>query len=237
MALGRAAARRHLPWMSGRVEAFVEQRPVSVAVLLMHRQAIVREGIHSLLQRTQTFRVAVDCQSPDEAVALLKTHACDLVLAELDGSGLQLAHNLARSHTQLPLVLLAGERPKAAVLKVALDLRLRACVDLQEPEDIIRGLEAVVRRQRYLTPSWGLELLAEPVRQIPEVQLTERELQILAVFDAGHSLGRVAESLCLSPSTVKSHLSRIYRKLGVSRRSEACVIARELGLIPVKAKD
>lgn len=210
------------------------QGPASVPVLLMHRQAIVREGIHSLLQRTDSFRVVVGCERPEEALARLETYSCDLVLAELDGPGLQLAHRLARAYPQLPLVLLAGERPRGAVLKLALEFRLRACVDLQDPEDIIRGLEAVVRGQRYLTPFWGLELLGEPVNHLSDVQLSERELQILSAFDAGRSLASVAAGLCLSPSTVKSHLARIYRKLGVGRRSAACVVARELGLIPTR---
>ncbi len=221
------------PWGS---EA-VERGPASVAVLLMHRQAIVREGIHSLLQRTDSFRVAVDCERPEEAVARLETHACDLVLAELGGAGLQLAHRLSRLHPDLPVVMVADERPRLSVIGVALDFQVRACVSLQDPDDIRRGLEAVARNKRYLTPTWAMDVLREPASQPGVAPLSDRELQILEAFDNGTPLAEVARELHVSPSTIKSHLARIYRKLGVKRRGEACAVARDLGLIPIQAKD
>jgi LuxR family maltose regulon positive regulatory protein len=62
------------------------------------------------------------------------------------------------------------------------------------------------------------------------VTLTSREVEVLRLVVAGHSNRAIAEQLVISEWTVKSHLTKIYRKLGVTSRTQASVRARELGL-------
>jgi ATP/maltotriose-dependent transcriptional regulator MalT len=66
--------------------------------------------------------------------------------------------------------------------------------------------------------------LAEP--------LTQRELQVLALIAAGASNRDIADSLVISPNTVKKHTSNIFGKLAVASRTQALVRATELGLLP-----
>ena len=61
--------------------------------------------------------------------------------------------------------------------------------------------------------------------------LSERELGILRLIATGRSNQEIAELLVISVSTVKTHINRLYSKLGVQRRTEAIVVAREIGLI------
>jgi NarL family two-component system response regulator LiaR len=73
-----------------------------------------------------------------------------------------------------------------------------------------------------------------PVRdeaKIREAGLTPREQEILELIAAGHSNREIAEKLFVSENTVKTHSSRVFEKLGVSRRVQAAQKARELGLI------
>jgi len=67
-------------------------------------------------------------------------------------------------------------------------------------------------------------------RELPE-PLTQRELTILRFLATSMSTAEIADELCLSVNTVKTHLAAIYRKLPASRRREAVVRARELELI------
>ena len=60
--------------------------------------------------------------------------------------------------------------------------------------------------------------------------ITPREVQVLRLVVAGHSNRAIAEQLVISVWTVKSHLTKIYRKLDVTSRAQATVRARELGL-------
>jgi DNA-binding CsgD family transcriptional regulator len=62
--------------------------------------------------------------------------------------------------------------------------------------------------------------------------LSPRELTILQELAAGHSNKEIAANLNVSPNTVKTHVSRVYEKLGSSRRTDAIKKARELGILP-----
>jgi DNA-binding CsgD family transcriptional regulator len=62
--------------------------------------------------------------------------------------------------------------------------------------------------------------------------LSERELEVLAELAAGHANKQIAARLHVSPNTVKTHVARVFEKLGASRRTEAIRKARELGLVP-----
>lgn len=62
--------------------------------------------------------------------------------------------------------------------------------------------------------------------------ISEREYQALELLAAGHSNREIADRLCVSPNTVKTHLAHLYDKLDVSRRTQAVSRARELKMIP-----
>lgn len=62
--------------------------------------------------------------------------------------------------------------------------------------------------------------------------ITEREMAVLAEIAAGHSNKGIAARLHVSPNTVKTHVARLFEKLGARRRTDALRRARELGLVP-----
>ena len=62
--------------------------------------------------------------------------------------------------------------------------------------------------------------------------ITGRERQVLQLLADGLSNKEIAAQLALSPNTVKTHVARLFEKLRVSRRTEAILLARELGLVP-----
>jgi DNA-binding CsgD family transcriptional regulator len=62
--------------------------------------------------------------------------------------------------------------------------------------------------------------------------ITEREREVLQLLADGRSNKEIAARLGLSPNTVKTHLARLFEKLRVTRRTQAIVLARELGLVP-----
>ncbi len=62
--------------------------------------------------------------------------------------------------------------------------------------------------------------------------ISAREMTVLAALACGRSNKEIAAELVLSPNTVKTHVARLYEKLGASRRTDAIKRARELGLLP-----
>lgn len=68
--------------------------------------------------------------------------------------------------------------------------------------------------------------------KVEELELTRRELEVLNLMADGLSNREMAERLCISENTVKTHCSRLFDKLGAGRRTQAVQLARALQLIP-----
>lgn len=85
---------------------------------------------------------------------------------------------------------------------------------------------------RRLTPLNRPTSFARNQAAIRSLGLTARECEILEVLASGQSVKEMARSLGISPNTVKSHIARVYEKLGVQRRIPAIDKARSLALIP-----
>jgi DNA-binding CsgD family transcriptional regulator len=69
------------------------------------------------------------------------------------------------------------------------------------------------------------------VRAKAALGITEREFEVLKLLAAGRSNKEIAQTLAVSPNTVKTHVARLFEKLEAARRTEAILKARELGLI------
>ena len=69
-------------------------------------------------------------------------------------------------------------------------------------------------------------------RALAELGISPREAAVLAELAAGYSNKEIARRLDISPNTVKTHVARLYEKLGATRRTDAVRRARELGLVP-----
>lgn len=95
------------------------------------------------------------------------------------------------------------------------------------PEDIVAALRQVHAGRRSLPPA----VTAELAEHLAESMLTAREAQILTLLAEGHSNRDVADTLAISESTVKVHVSHIMEKLGANDRTEAVVIALRRGVI------
>ena len=86
----------------------------------------------------------------------------------------------------------------------------------------------------------GVQVFAAPAAAAfdgnPQAQaalgLSERELEVLHELAAGHSNKEIAAHLHVSPNTIKTHVARLFEKLGARRRTEAIRRARELGIVP-----
>ena len=94
-----------------------------------------------------------------------------------------------------------------------------------------RGREVIVVREVQVPAPAG-EPFSVDASRLRELGITPREHQILALIAEGLSNREIGERVFISENTVKTHSSRLFDKLGVSRRVQAVQRARELGLIP-----
>ena len=108
-----------------------------------------------------------------------------------------------------------------------------------EPDDLRDAVRTVASGQALLTPSVTRRVVdafasSLPGPKAPERlnELTDREREVLVLIAEGLSNDELAERLFVSPSTAKTHVSRILGKLGARDRAQLVVIAYETGLVP-----
>lgn len=207
---------------------------MTVTVLLVDDHALIREGLRRAFEQTEDLVVIAEASSLAEARALERRHAPDVAVVDInlgDGSGLSLVAELRNQRPQLGLVVLTmydGDEHLLAALDAG-----ASCFVLKS-----RAAEVVVAaaRQAAAAPgSFSAEDLAAALRRrsaAPRQQLTTREQQVLDLLADGAAVAEVARRLFISQSTAKSHITKLYEKLGAANRAQAVMTAVRQGLLP-----
>lgn len=207
--------------------------PITVALVDDH--TMVREGLCRMLEAEGDIVVVAQGASVAQGLALLAAGTFDVVVVDVtlpDGNGLDLARAARAASAVVGIVVLTMHGDDGTLLE-ALDAGASAYLHKTAGFDEI--LDAV--RRAHLHPAvFSAEGLAAAIRhqsQSDKPHLTAREAEVLVCLAQGRSVSQVAHSLYLSESTVKTHISRVYEKLGAVNRAQAVMAAVRLGLVPV----
>ncbi|MEV7414601.1 response regulator transcription factor [Streptomyces sp. NPDC089919] len=203
-------------------------------ILLCDDHVVVRAGLLALLGSEPDIEVLGEAGSGEEAVALADRLRPDVVLMDLQlGPGID-GVEATRRITALP-----GRAPHVLVLTTydtdaditraigagATGYLLKA----ERPEELFAAIHSAAQGRTTLSPPVATRVMAQMRGTRPT--LTDRELDILAQL--AHGLGNrdIARALFISEATVKTHLGRIYDKLGVDTRAGAVAVAKEQRLL------
>lgn len=204
----------------------------AVRVVLCDDHPVVREGLEHLLNGIDGIDVvgtAADGAAGVEAVRELNPDVVlmDLAMPVLDGAGA--IRTLTAEGASARLVALTSFADDASVLE-ALDAG--ACGYLlkdADAEDLVRAIRAAARGESPLHPRVAGAVLRRPSSGASHggADLTAREREVLALIGAGLPNKLIARRLQISEATVKAHLTRIYREIGVLDRTQAALWATE----------
>jgi DNA-binding NarL/FixJ family response regulator len=211
-----------------------------IAVLLVDDQDLVRSGLRRILRRKDGFNVVAECADGDEVPTAVAEHRPDVVVMDLRMrrvDGIEATRRLAGGPPVLALTtfnedeLLSGALRAGAAGFVLKD---------SSAEELIRAVRTVARGDSYLDPAVTSRVLSTyrkaanglaDKRGSELAQLTTRELDVLTLIGKGLSNGEIADELCISGVTVKSHIGRIFTKLGLRDRAAAIVYAYDNGIV------
>ncbi|MFF6806082.1 response regulator [Streptomyces sp. NPDC012616] len=205
-----------------------------VRLLIADDHVVVRAGLRALLEGEPGIEVAGEAGSGEEAVRLARELAPDVVLMDLRFAGggmdgVEAVRRLTAEAPELPVVMLTSYAGRADVVR-ALEAGARGYVlKAGPPEELFRAVRGVAAGGMGLTP----EIVEGLVGQVIGVrtELTQRELDVVRLMAEGHGNRSIAKALFLSEATIKTHLVRAYRKLGVDNRAAAVSEAARRGLI------
>lgn len=217
---------------------------MTIRVLLVDDQALVRAGFHVLLEAAPDIEVVGEADNGTHAIELAKELHPDVILMDIrmpEVDGLEATRRiLAAATTDAPRILVlttfdADEYVYEALRVGASGFLLKDA----DPERLLEGVRVVASGEALLSPSVTRRLIREFAAR-PEVRrahpealsaLTERELEILTLVAQGLSNDEIATTLTISPATSKTHVSRVMMKLHARDRAQLVVMAYEAGLV------
>jgi DNA-binding NarL/FixJ family response regulator len=212
-----------------------------IEVCLVDDQTLVRQGIRSLLELSDSIRVVAEAGDGMQAVETIPRVKPDVVLLDMrmpGMSGLDVLNALANANQLPPTIILTtfdDDQLVLAGLKAGARGYLLKDVSLDQLVDAVKtvagggSLVAPVVTQRLLS---GLERMHNEFVSLDRPDpLTDRETEILRLMAGGYSNKEIANSLGVAEGTVKNHVSNILSKLGVRDRTRAVLKAFELGIV------
>jgi DNA-binding NarL/FixJ family response regulator len=207
--------------------------PEVLSVLLVDDHELIRQGLARAFERAEDFSVAGEAASVEEGRHLAARLQPDVVITDVrlpDGTGLDLVRSLRAEKAQLGIVVLtmyAGDEQ----LFGALEAGASAFVSKDSPSD---DVIAAARHASISPRSFAAADLTDAMRRklTPTgPQLSSRESEVLGLLAEGLGVAGIAKRLFVSESTAKTHISKIYEKLGAANRAQAIMIAIRAGLL------
>ena len=216
---------------------------MSLAVLIVDDQALVRAGFRMILEAEQDMEVVGEAADGREAVDEARRLRPDVVLMDVrmpEVDGIEATRRLLSDAADTKVVMLTTFDMDEYVYDA---LRAGASGFLLKdvpPEQLVAGIRAVASGDALLAPSVTRRVIEEFVRRPPASvrtlpakldDLTARELEVLKLIARGLSNAEIATELFVSETTVKTHVAHVLMKLDLRDRVQAVVLAYESGLI------
>ncbi len=205
-----------------------------IRVLLADDHQLVRSGLAALLAGTEDIEVVGTAANGVEAVEMARQTSPDVVLMDLVMpvmDGVEATRRLVAELPQTQVVVLTSfsdqERILAALDAGAIGYLLKDV----DPAELVRGVRAAARGESPLHPKAARSLLSsrtprpEARTERPNVELTPREAEVLALLRQGLANKQIARALGISQATVKAHLTSVFQRIGVTDRVQAAVWA------------
>jgi DNA-binding NarL/FixJ family response regulator len=213
-----------------------------IRVLIADDHAVVRQGLRTFLDLQDDVEVVAEAADGEAAVAAAAADQPDVVLLDLVMPGVDGLRALPRLREQAPaarVIVLTSfgdeERILAALRAGAVGYLLKDA----EPGELVRAIRTAHAGQSPLSPAVAsrvVEALAHdggrgPARGGAAAALTAREREVLSLIALGRSNKVIAFELGVAEKTVKTHVSHVLAKLGLSDRTQAALYAVREGLV------
>lgn len=209
-----------------------------IRVLIVDDHAVVRRGLRTFLELQDEIEVVGEAEDGEQALREAKRLDPDVVLLDLvmpRVDGIAALHGLRERNPRSRVIVLTtfldDDKLLPAVRAGAAGYLLKDV----EPRELVGAIRTVHAGKALLHPEVTARVLAELVesgRPSPASLLTPRESEVLALIARGQPNKVIARELGVSEKTVKTHVSNVLGKLGVTDRTQAALYAVREGLVP-----
>jgi two-component system, NarL family, response regulator LiaR len=212
-----------------------------IRVLVVDDHNIVLQGIQALLEKIDGIEVVGIASNGKIAIELNKTLTPDVILMDLvmpEMDGIETINHIIADYPDAKILVLTSfitdDKVFPAIKAGALGYLLKD----SSPMDLIRSIRQVYHGELSLHPSIARRIMKEIKNPPSDTEmslepLTARELEVLQLVAKGHENYEIAEKLVIAEVTVRTHISRIFRKLHLANRVKASLYALRQGYIDI----
>jgi DNA-binding NarL/FixJ family response regulator len=204
-----------------------------IRVLVADDHGVVREGLSRLLQAAEGIEVAGVAADGEAAVAQAQAVVPDVVLMDLDMpgiDGIEATRRISAGNGTAAVLVLTSFSDQPRILGAIEAGAVGYLLKDASSEDVVAGIRAAARGESPLDPRAARTVLDARAAPDPLAPFSQRERDVLNLLAAGLPNKLIARRLEISEKTVKSHLTRIFRELGVSDRTQAALWAERHGI-------
>jgi DNA-binding NarL/FixJ family response regulator len=210
-------------------------------ILICDDQKIVCEGLQTIINADPELEVVGIAYDGQEALEMIETTHPDLVLMDLKMpgmNGVQATRKISDAYPDIAVLILTTYDDDEWIFDAIRSGAAGYLLKDTPPNDLIQSIKGTLEGKSFIDPQVAGKLLAEYAENFGKSQppthytFTERERDILTLLSQGLSNTEISEKLYLAEGTVRNYTSVILKKLGVSDRTQAAILAIRYGLVP-----
>ncbi|HIK15652.1 MAG TPA: response regulator transcription factor [Leptolyngbyaceae cyanobacterium M33_DOE_097] len=201
-----------------------------IRVLIADDHSLVAEGLANIINYDPEMKVVAQAENGQQAIDRYREHQPDVTLMDLRMPGMGGVEAITAICTEFKSAQIIVLTTYDGDEDIYRGLRAGAQGYLlkdAKPNELLNAIRIVHSGQQYVSPVVGRKL----VERMNNPVLSERELDVLRLMAQGLSNQDIGTALNIGESTVKSHVTRILSKLGVSDRTQAVIVAVKRGLV------
>jgi two-component system, NarL family, response regulator LiaR len=212
-----------------------------IRIIIADDHAVVREGTRTLLEREEDMQVVGEADNGEDAIKLIEKLKPDVVILDISMpklSGIDVTRQIKpRFPTMAILILSSYDNDEYVFALLEAGAAGYLLKDVQSRE-IVEAVRSVFSGESVLHPSIARKVIrraiassTKSVEGKPEIELSEREKEVLKLAAKGLSNQDIADTLCISIRTVQGHINNLFHKLNAGSRTEAIFQSVKKGLL------
>ncbi|MFY3793109.1 response regulator [Ureibacillus sp. MALMAid1270] len=213
---------------------------MTVRILLVEDQAIVRNGLKMIIEQDSEFQVVAEASNGIEALKMIEKVHIDLIIMDVrmpEMNGIEATKRIRTRFPNMRIIILTTFDDDEYAYQTLKDGAMGFILKSSPPEKLLTSIHSVLDGGMVIQEDVAAKLMPKLLQQQytsfekQPIPLSERELEIVKLVGEGKTNKEIANALFLSVGTVKNHITNILQELELRDRTQIAIYAIKNGLV------